>query len=637
MASQSSEGGREEKSKSTTFCKLAKIPSMKGISGEKPKTAAEFNVGVHQALALNGIQDKFTRSLVLNPDLLAIFLVLHHQAAIAVVSEEAAAVSKYCEDATVKYGQENKMQPNLVEKFVDGWRKRGEACTADFRAKAEKAAAASKKPDKEAEEQDVDSESDDDSKGGGLSLLQILQAVHHGMTSQEVAAKLAMFNKPAIKLAKQLQDNDVAVVATIRSYGMKTGCTDAAVVYAEFDRNGSIPRSNRNIVEQQLSVKFAAPALLSAILNSFDPAIVPTGEAAQVDQKAAADADRKVLTFVPRKGNAVDEVKFELNKVIQLAETSSQTKIEDSRKVELFLGCLERSGDGSHRQLGQDLRMWVANLPADQLPQLSYEAVFAKAKQFESVKQRPQDASGESGGGGASAGGKIKSKVNEDESVDISFGAFDDQPQAGSKFSGKFGKLSKPKQGGGSRSTSQCHVCGETGHYATDKYPNGKPRHSENELALVRKNKQLEAEKARARGSHQNQSKSEDNKSSGNKDKYKRNSRDKRSVSRSRVKFHAGGAAAASESEGSDSDSTRDSQASESDRASSRSSAARAQQNDRHSKDISTLEELLAQHLHISEKLRPLQELVRKHQKESRRLDAKRGGSGGGGKGAGWS
>jgi hypothetical protein len=53
MASQSSEGGREEKSKSTTFCKLAKFPSMKGISGEKPKTAAEFNVGVHQALALN--------------------------------------------------------------------------------------------------------------------------------------------------------------------------------------------------------------------------------------------------------------------------------------------------------------------------------------------------------------------------------------------------------------------------------------------------------------------------------------------------------------------------------------------------------------------------------------------------------
>ncbi len=103
------------------------------------------------------------------------------------------------------------------------------------------------------------------------------------------------------------------------------------------------------------------------------------------------------------------------------------------------------------------------------------------------------------------------------------------------------------------------------------------------------------------------------------------------------MKFHAGGAAAASESEDSDSDSTRDSQASESDRASSRSSAARAQQDDRNSKEISTLEELLAQQLHISKSLRPLQALVRKHQKESRRLDAKKGGSGGSGKGAGWS
>jgi hypothetical protein len=510
-----------------------------------------------------------------------------------------------------------------------------ETSTAESRGKAEKAAADPKKPDKEAEEQDGDSESDDDGKGGGLSLLQTLQAVFQGVTSHEAAANMAMFNKHAIKVANQVQTNDDAVVATMRAFGVKTGCTGAAIAFADYDRDGSIPRFARNMVEQNLSVKLTAAPLLGAILNSFDPAIAPTGEAAQVDQKAAAAADRKLLAFVPRKGYAVEEVKIEFNKAIQLAETSGQSKIEDSRKVELFLGCLERSGDGSHRQLGQDLRMWVANLPADQLPQLSYEAVFVKAKQFESLKQRPQDASGEGGGGGASAGGKAKSKVKEDESVDISFGAFDDQPQAGIKFKGKVGKLSKHKQGGGSRSTSYCNVCGETGHYSTDKFPNGDPRHTETEIALARKNKLLEAEKARAKSSQKIQSKSEDNKSSGNKDKYKRNSRAQRSVSRSRVKFRTGGAAAASESEGSDSDSTRDSQASESDRASSRCSAARAQQDDRCNKDIGTLEELLAQQLQISKRLRPLQDLVRKHQKESRRLDAKKGGSGDGGKRAG--
>jgi hypothetical protein len=153
---------------------------MKGISGEKPKTAAEFKVGLHQALALNGIKDKSTRDLVLHQDVLAITLVMHDKAAITADSDQAAAICKYCAEAFDKYALEINLPAELSGKVKDKYWQRVETSTAESRGKAEKAEADPKKPDKEAEEQDGDSESDDDGKGGGLSLLQTLQAVFQG-------------------------------------------------------------------------------------------------------------------------------------------------------------------------------------------------------------------------------------------------------------------------------------------------------------------------------------------------------------------------------------------------------------------------------------------------------------------------